>query len=751
VGAWTVAAAAVALGVFAVRRPTGNERILGWGAAVVLAAASSSHTSDRALDAYMAFVGVAGALTCVLAAAFAIPKAPGAGGIVPLARTSPRPAALAVVLFWCAPVLPYVLPPDRAPRWTEHPSGWAALAAAATVLLLWAEAEQAFRRRRLELGIPERARALRAFLVVSAAFVVVAGLPSATSLDGLGELGCALVAVLVAWVALHPDAAKVERVAVRAVVLALPGTLLAAVAAAVAGGGGDPAREVSLLAVAAALVLGALLVAVEKPLGLTGGPWTDAFQRATKAASLPEPDDAIRDVLIALRAPGGLSSPSPELWSLHPARSTKIDPAGYVHERDAELPAGLVAIALREPEGTLRADVLAALEVRRPDLRGLSKWMGERGAATATIVSGGAEAEALLLFPRTQRGGPDSLDDVRALKLVADRLAAACQARATRARLLARAHDADRRAEVASERIERILHDQALRAERDTLAATRLARPATAGVYSAGSRLALEALERRTSAGAPIAVVAPSGVDPVPHLARAHLAGARCRAALVLVDATSAREHDVSRWADPRVSPLALADGGMLVLLDGASLPADVQQEIARALAERKAPWTRPEPLDVQLALTAVVPPEDLISQGRLDPSLALRLGDACGSPIVLPRLRERVEDLRTIITDRLAREGLRVFGRPVGIDHAAYARLLEHPFPGEEAELAVVIQRLVARCAGDVVRAADVDALHPSIQGSGHPRDPSAPRTARSGQAGQGGQVGQAKGPVSA
>ena len=256
--------------------------------------------------------------------------------------------------------------------------------------------------------------------------------------------------------------------------------------------------------------------------------------------------------------------------------------------------------------------------------------------------------------------------------------------------------------------------------------------PATAGVYSAGSRLVLEALERRTSVGAPIAVVAPSGVDPVPHLARAHLAGGRRRAALVLVDATSAREHDVSRWGDPRVSPLALADGGMLVLLDGASLPADVQQLVARALAERKAPWTRPEPLDVQLALTAVVPPEELVAAGRLDPSLALRLGDACGSPVVLPRLRERVEDLRTIVTDRLAREGLRVFGRPVGIDHAAYARLVEHPFHGEEAELAVVIQRLVARCAGDVVRAADVDALHPSLHGPGHPRDPATPRAHR-------------------
>ncbi len=163
----------------------------------------------------------------------------------------------------------------------------------------------------------------------------------------------------------------------------------------------------------------------------------------------------------------------------------------------------------------------------------------------------------------------------------------------------------------------------------------------------------------------------------------------------------------------------------MLVLLDGAALPADVQQLIARALAERRLAREGAEPLDVQLALTCVASPEELLSQGRLDPSLATRLGDACASPVVLPRLRERVEDLRTIITDRLAREGLRVFGRPVGIDHAAYARLLEHPFPGEEAELAVTIQRLVARCAGDIVRASDVDALHPSLRAGDSSKEP--------------------------
>ena len=81
-------------------------------------------------------------------------------------------------------------------------------------------------------------------------------------------------------------------------------------------------------------------------------------------------------------------------------------------------------------------------------------------------------------------------------------------------------------------------------------------------------------------------------------------------------------------------------------------------------------------------------------------------------APIVLPRLRDRPEDLRSIVADRLAREGLRVHGRPIGIEAAAFARLVEYPFDGEDAELASIVTRLVARVEGEVIRAADVDAL---------------------------------------
>jgi DNA-binding NtrC family response regulator len=155
----------------------------------------------------------------------------------------------------------------------------------------------------------------------------------------------------------------------------------------------------------------------------------------------------------------------------------------------------------------------------------------------------------------------------------------------------------------------------------------------------------------------------------------------------------------------------------MLTLLDGSALPADVQRLVARSLAEARPPWERPMRLDVQLALTTVVSPQELIGSGRLDPALAARLGGDADAPVVLPRLQDRPDDLRAVITDRLAREGLRVLGRPVGIEPAAYARLAEYPFPGDDAELSSIVQRLVAHCADDMVRLSDVTALRLSTR----------------------------------
>jgi hypothetical protein len=712
---WIFGLAAMSFALYACRRPARLTRTWGWGLAVVVASLGGGHDPSRSLDACGAF----GVAVCAMCAAVSMVRAPCDGGLVRAPPVSPLPAAVALGALWAIAIVVALVPARAVAQssfaWLiERPEDWALGVSAASALVLLVVAERLRHRRRLELGIGERALAVRALLGTAfAAELLAAPLAQAPAYVS-ARVVLALVAVAVAATASARDSVRAARATRRFVVLAIVGGGVAMLGATAAAGRGLGAWDVTLVTAAGTLLVGAATSVLEAPMRPSQGTWLDAFARARDAAAAADPEEAIRGALVALCAPSGGMSASTELWTFPPARSLTVDAAGYLHEREAELPELLAHIAAAEPESTVRTEVLDALEVRRPELRPLARWMNDRSVLFATLIEFEGEAEGVLVVPRAFRTTtePPTLEEVRALKAVADRLAGPCRARATRARLLARAHEATQRAEIAEEAADRLRHLRALDVGRDALAAMRLARPATVGVYAASSKMALEALERRTSVGGPIAVVAPSGVDPVPYLARAHLAGTRRDAPLVLVDATSAREHDTARWCDPQVSPLALADRGMLVLLDGGALPAEVQRLVASALAQKQAPWERPEPLDVQLALTGVASPEALVEQGRLDASLALRLGDSRSSPVALPRLRERPEDLRAILTDRLAREGLRVQGRPVGIEQAAYARLVEYPFPGEDAELATVVQRLVARCRGDVVRASDVDAL---------------------------------------
>jgi hypothetical protein len=708
--AWLVEAVAVGFAVFASGRSSRVARVAGWGLAVVVASLGATRAS-HALDACRSIGAFAGGAS----ASWAIAHIGCEGGLVVRARpSSPGFSIGLLAVAWWAAIVARLGPDRSAVLWMiEHPRAWLWLAIATTTGVLFGWTEWTLRTRHLELGVVERAEAMRALLwalVIAVALVALLGRADA---DEGACLALALAGSLLTASALHPDAVPVGRAARRTIVLALVGGGVAVLGASVAAGGyADDVWLATLLTGAAALAIGSAVGALEAPLRPAGGAWLDAFERAADEAVRPDPHDAILASLLSLRAPEGAGAQSPELWTFAPIRVTTIDAAGYMHQRDAELPDALLLVAAAEPEATLRAEVLDALEVRRPDIRPLVQWMTDRAALIATVIARDGETEGILVLPRGRRSEPVTLEEVRSFKRVADRLATACRARGTQARMLDRARDATVRAAEAHEQVEKLVHERDLDGERDLLATVRLARPATVGVYSATSRSLLEALERRTSAGAPIVIVAPSGADPVPYLARAHLAGVRAKAPLVLVDSTSVREHDPARWTDPNLSPLALAHRGTLALLDGGALPADIQRLVARACAEKRAPWERPDPLDVQLALTTVTPPHDLVAQGRLDPALALRLGDALEGPVALPRLRDRPEDLRAILTDRLAREGMRVLGRPVGIDHAGYARLVDYEFPGEDAELTLIAQRLVARCVGDVVRAADVEGL---------------------------------------
>ncbi len=695
------------------RRGVGLLAYAVWGLALVFASLASS-----APDLWQDLTGGVAALSSAVLATRALARIRPGHGVADSLPAAPRGQLMAGVGMIAAAAVVAVLVSARA---LEDPGAGGdplphdvhALAAGAALLVLAGSAWETLRTKRLVLDAGDRAHA--ALWVVVATSAAAAGFLflDQGAADRVLRLSLALAALGVTYISTEGDAENIARRGRRTVALLLfggPFVLLGGLAAQ------GPGRSVIPLLVTGvvALGIGSAIRYLELPLRRADGHLLDAVVDAESSLVRADPETSVRDALAALRTFAGLSSHSPELWSLVPPRVLTIDGAGYPHERDAELPQHLLDVAKGEPEATVRTELLEALVVRRPDLRPLARWMDEHGALSATLITREREVDGVLVLPRGARRSPMSLEEVRAVRRLADAFSGAAAGHAALQRSLARERVATMRADetearlLARERVERRMD------EHDRVLTTRLAEPAQAGPYSPGARVAFEAIERAVVRGAPLLLVAPNGADVIPFLARAHLAGPRSRMAFVVVDGAAPVHHELARWVDPVLSPLALAHGGELVLEDGMRLPLEVQRVVGETLAQRRAPWSGlhrgTEPIDITLAVTTPGLPRRIATGADLlDPALFALLDDALDHPVVWPPLRERGEDLRSMVLSGLAREGLRLRGAPLGIEDAAYERLADLPYAGEDAELRSILKQLAAVAEGEVVRAEDV------------------------------------------
>ncbi len=710
--AWACAVGAIAIAWRAGARDRWTS-LAEWGLAISIASLGAPEAGG-----WVGVFGLSGGFAASIAARVAITRVAAPFGIARLRASRPWIASASLATLAAIGVGAHVANASGA-----H-GGFASAAVAiglvcaiAAFAIVVTEAWRVAIVRRLELGVAARMHAAAGLGAATAGIAFALWFLGLAEAESIARVALALASVLVCSVTLRGDPVDLARASRRAIALTIVGGPILMLGAGVAQGRPWDAPAVVGIFGVLALAIGAAAPWIEEPLRPARGAWLDAVAAAHEALLRTDPDEAVREALVALRAPAGLDAASPELWTFDPMRVTRVDAAGYAHGGpaghgdQASLPALLVSIAAAEHEAILRLEVLDAFQVRRAELRPYARWMQDRGAMLAAVVTRAGEAEGLLVLPRGRRASALSLEEARAIKRLADALAAMCHARASLARSLERERVSKVTAEEAVAALAVATGELDRRAGVHVLAAERLARPATVGIYSAAARLAFDAIEGTLRAGRTLFVHAPPGTDPVPYVARAHLATARRGEPFVVVDGTVAREHDPSRWRDPSLSPLALADRGLLLVVDGAALPIDVQRILAAAHEEKRAPWeSGGKQLDFALAMTSTSPKDALEAIGRLDPSLAARFAPT--SSCALPRLRDRPEDLRAIVSDRLAREGLRTRGIPVGIEDAAFARLLDCPFEGEDAELASMVQRLVTACEGDVIRARDIDAI---------------------------------------
>lgn len=694
------------------RRETSVGLALG-GLGVVLAASMAAASTVWAPSLMLA-----GSLVAVAGARIGVARLPRSSGLAGVRAKGPWPS-IAGAAGLAAPValLPLGSSAFRSGGrfgWVSDRSTVALTAVALATVLLLSVAQEASRRRR-DPRAPEQMEAALAALVAP----IVVAIAVAAALGGHAVLVLSVgVAAGAAALAISTRLAASDRTRTRLSDVTALGWRIGAVGT-VAVGAAVLASFSNLSAPLWGVFASALAIvadrATSRAIELHRAEQTrivrvarDARFRLHRGAG----DDALCDALGVFSRAALPERTAPELYTQEPPTMITLDAAGYLREQKASVFDRVVSMAMEEPYGVLTRAALEPLRVRRAEVRAPLDWLADRNMDAAIVVQRDGVPRGLLLVAFGADFTGLGVYDLIALGELALELSTFADARARLWRAERRETEMQQLVRAADERALRAELDGARRAEHNRRLTSRLARPATVGGYAAQSRLALEALERRARSGAHAVVRSPSGVDPVPYVARAHLSGVRASGPFIVVDGTMAREHDVDRWSSPETSPLGLVHGGTLCLVDGAALPHDVQRLVARVMAERVAPWSAAEAVECSVVLTTARELTAAEGGSVLASELASRLGEALAAPIVLPSVRERAEDLRSILVDRVAREGLRVRGRPVGIDNAACALLIEYDFPGEEAELISIAKRLVQATERDVITADDVQAL---------------------------------------
>ena len=663
------------------------------GAAILLAALTGPWTPG------FTALGNLGAAMASMAALIALARiSPHGGLITPPAWARRLDAAASASLLWTVAIaLPLVrsLAPRRSAELDPVILDYATVAASlGTLGLASVVAARVRAGRRLELGVADRATAALLLAGTALAIGVLATVASVSAPER--TLPVAVVAaslgIVTSVAAREPTAAaRGLRLTLTVAALGTPPALAAVYATQAA-----PSRAAAVVFFACAISALAGLAArpLSRRLAPEGSRWLDAFDAATRGAMSPDPDAAIEAALLALAAAAGRPTRDdpgdPALFRLDPPEVVSVDRAGYAHTEKAEIPTGLVGVADAEPERVLRAEVARDLEVRHPELRPLSAWLEQRGFAAVAVVRDGESAVGVLAVPRGTRESPMTLEEVRALRSLADRLGAILGVSASLARSRARETEAAREVDRLAGEARRLEIMRDRDAARLLALSRMLERPARVAAYSPAARTAVEQLERLAEAGRPVTLLSAPGVDALSWAALAHVASARRTGPLSVVDGVSPAEHDLTRWRDAESSPIAAARGGSLVVLDVHALPADVQSYLAAAV-----------PDDVGIIVSVPATVDTLVASGLLAERLADHLGDRA---VALPTIASRSEDLRALALEHLARIAVRLGRKPLGLAPRALALLLEHPFPGNDTELSALLLKAALATEGEVV-----------------------------------------------
>ena len=157
-------------------------------------------------------------------------------------------------------------------------------------------------------------------------------------------------------------------------------------------------------------------------------------------------------------------------------------------------------------------------------------------------------------------------------------------------------------------------------------------------------------------------------------------------------------------------SRMVMAAGGTIALRNVVEMPPRLQLRLAHLLRDREATLadaasTR---IDVDVRIAALLEPgyEQQIEEGRLLPELARRLS---GPRVDTPPLRLRREDMPGLVTRTIEAVAAAMRTPPKRVSVAAMQVLAALPWRGNLPELRGVLQLMLVKVPGPVIRLADV------------------------------------------
>ena len=152
-----------------------------------------------------------------------------------------------------------------------------------------------------------------------------------------------------------------------------------------------------------------------------------------------------------------------------------------------------------------------------------------------------------------------------------------------------------------------------------------------------------------------------------------------------------------------------IAHGGTIFLDEIGDMPSALQAKLLRVLQDHtfeRVGGIRPIRADIRVIAATNRDLDKVVKDGRFREDLFYRLNVV---RIVLPPLRDRREDLPTLVQHFVARYATETKKPICGVTREAMALLTAQAWPGNVRELANVIERAVVLCAGDQIMPEDL------------------------------------------